>query len=132
MYDFDVIYNWIYNGFIMQSMKKINSFLRSAKLSYHNALLSAGEFDTLLHFFQHKWILSGQPTAMPKNPTTLEVSWFLVLITHPLSMLVQDSFRHIFWAMGKLHYTFWKKNTLIWMGFIPWMDSSLQFGLLFS
>ena len=23
----------------------------------------------LLHFFQHKWILSGQPTDMPKKPT---------------------------------------------------------------
>ena len=42
-YGFDFIYNWIYNVAIMQSMKKINSFLGSAKLSYHNALLSAGE-----------------------------------------------------------------------------------------
>ena len=39
MRDFNAIYNRIYNSFIMQSMKKINSFLKSAKLSYHNALL---------------------------------------------------------------------------------------------
>ena len=24
---------------------------------------------SVLHFFQHKWILSGQPTDMPKKPT---------------------------------------------------------------
>ena len=41
MYDFNVIHNWIYNGFIIQSIKKINSFLRSAKLSYHNAGVAA-------------------------------------------------------------------------------------------
>ena len=90
MYDFDVIYNWIYNGFIMQSMKKINSFLMSAKLSYHNALLS------LLHFFQHKWILSGHPTDMPKKPTTLEVSWFLVLIKYQLSMVQMKTSKFAF------------------------------------
>ena len=39
-------------------------------------------------FFSHKWILSGQPTDMPKKPTTLEVSWYLVLITYPLSMSI--------------------------------------------
>ncbi len=33
--------------------------------------------------------------------------------------LFQDSFRHIFWAMRKMHHTFWKKATF--SKFVEWI-----------
>ena len=48
----------------MQSMKKINSFLRSAKLSYHNALLSA----LCYIFFNINGFCLGSRLTCPKSP----------------------------------------------------------------
>ena len=47
----------------MQSMKKINSFLRSAKLSYHNALLSA----LCYIFFNINGFCLGSRLTCPKS-----------------------------------------------------------------
>ena len=41
----------------------------------------------MLHFFRHKWILSGQPTDMPKKPTLSRLGDFFFLIIYPLSMV---------------------------------------------
>ena len=41
-----------------------------------------------IHFFQHKWILSGQPTDMPKKPTLSRFGDRFPLFAYPLSMVL--------------------------------------------
>ena len=58
----------------------------------------------LLHFFQHKWILSGQPTDMPKKPTLSRFGDVFPLSDYPLSMFSSHICIHFVLSFNYWHF----------------------------